>query len=97
MNEQVNHPQVPPSNYLVFAILTTIFCGKIFGIVAIVFAAQVNTHWQAGNYEAALSASRNAKLWAWISFAAGMFWVILFAMLSVFGLFAGLMQEGFNF
>ncbi|WP_297094284.1 CD225/dispanin family protein [uncultured Draconibacterium sp.] len=97
MNEQVNQPQVPPPNYLVFAILTTIFCGKIFGIVAIVFAAQVNSYWNAGNYEAALSASRNAKLWAWVSFAAGMAWLILGIILSIFGVLAGLMQGAFNF
>ena len=95
MNEQVNQPQLPPPNYLVFAILTTLFCGKIFGIVAIVFAAQVNSHWTAGNYEAAQSASRNAKLWSWISFAAGMAWVIIFAMLSVFGVLAGIMEGVF--
>ncbi|QIA06739.1 CD225/dispanin family protein [Draconibacterium halophilum] len=97
MNEQVNQSQYPPSNYLVFAILATIFCGKIFGLVAIIFAAQVNSHWSAGNYDAALSASRNAKLWAWISVAAGIAWALIFTMLAVFGALAGLMQGAFDF
>ena len=49
-------PSPPPSNipnYLVQAILVTIFCCLPFGIVAIVFAAQVNSALAAGNYEAA--------------------------------------------
>lgn len=95
MNEQVNQPQFPPPNYLVFAILTTIFCGKIFGIVAIIFAAQVNSYWNAGNYDAALSASRNAKLWAWVSFAAGMAWIILGILLAIFGVLAGILEGAF--
>nr|WP_319572723.1 CD225/dispanin family protein [uncultured Draconibacterium sp.] len=95
MNEQVNQPQAPPPNYLAFAIITTLFCGKIFGIVAIVFAAQVNSYWNAGNYEAAQSASRNAKLWSWISFAAGMAWVLIGVLLTLFGVFAGIMEGAF--
>ena len=34
--------QAPPSTYLVRAILVTVFCCLPFGIVAIVYAAQVN-------------------------------------------------------
>jgi hypothetical protein len=36
-----HRPNIP--NHLVWAILTTIFCCLPFGIVAIVYAAQVNT------------------------------------------------------
>jgi len=64
MNEQINQPQAPPPNYLVFAIIVTIFCCQILGIVSIVFAAQVNSKWNAGDFEGALDASKNAKLWA---------------------------------
>ena len=63
--------QPPPSNYLVFAILTTIFCCQIFGIISIVYAAQVNSKWYAGDYQGAIDASRNAKLWAWVAFGIG--------------------------
>ena len=63
-------PHVP--NHLVWAILVTIFCCLPFGIVSIVYAAQVNGFVAAGNFEAAQQASDNAKLWAWIAFAVGL-------------------------
>jgi uncharacterized membrane protein YvbJ len=57
-------------NYLVPTILVTIFCCLPFGIVAIVFAAQVNGKVERGDHEGALQASKRAKLWSWISFGA---------------------------
>ena len=58
--------------HLAPAILVTLFCCLPFGIVAIVFAAQVNGKLQAGDYEGAQSASNNAKTWCWVSFGAGL-------------------------
>lgn len=52
-------------NYLVQAILCTCFCFGPFGIVAIVYAAQVNTQLAARNEHAAWQASRSAKKWCW--------------------------------
>ena len=60
------------SNYLVPAILVTLFCCLPFGIVSIVYAAQVNSKEQAGDYQGALQASRLAKRWVWASFWSGM-------------------------
>ncbi len=60
------------SNYLVPAILVTLFCCLPFGIVSIVYAAQVNGKEQAGDYQGALQASRLAKRWVWASFWTGM-------------------------
>lgn len=97
MNEQNTPTQLPPPNYLVFAILVTLFCGKIFGIVAIVFAAQVNSKWNAGDYEGAQNASRNAKIWSWVSFSVGVAIILITVLLSVFGLLAGLTLGGFEF
>jgi hypothetical protein len=34
-------PMVKPQNYLVLSILSAIFCCPIFGIIGIVYAAQV--------------------------------------------------------
>lgn len=62
--------------YLPQAILSTIFCCQPVGIVAIVYAAQVNTKLQAGDYEGAITASDNAKKWCWITFAVGIGWVL---------------------
>src|SRR5690625_152350 len=51
----------PPANYLVFAILTTLFCCLPLGAPAIAFAAQVNNKWAIGDYQGAQDASNKAK------------------------------------
>ncbi len=63
--QQINGP--PPvtqyiPNYLVQAILVTIFCCLFTGIPAIVYAAQVNGYVQSGNIPSAIGASKNAKM-----------------------------------
>jgi len=97
MNEQVSHPGTPPPNYLVFAILVTIFCCQILGIVSIVFAAQVNSKWNAGDLEGARIASKNAKMWAWISLACSFAIGMILILLSIFGVLAGISLGGMNF
>jgi len=57
MNEMVN----PPKNYLVQSILVTIFCCLPLGVVGIVFAAQVNSKFAAGDVDGANQASADAK------------------------------------
>lgn len=44
----------------------------IGGIVSIVYAAQVNSKWQAGDYEGAINASKSANTWMWTSFGIGL-------------------------
>lgn len=90
-DQQLQQPQTPPPNYLVFAILATIFCCLILGIVSIVFAAQVNSKWNAGDTQGALDASKNAKLWAWIAFGSGLIIGLVAMLLAVFGVLAGIM------
>jgi hypothetical protein len=63
-------PNVP--NYLVPAILTTLFCCLPAGIASIVFAAQVNTKLAAGDVAGAIESSNKAKTWAWVSFGVGL-------------------------
>jgi len=60
-------------NYLVPAILVTVFCCLPFGIVAIVYAAQVNGKAQAGDIAGAQEYSNKAKMWSWIAFGTGLF------------------------
>ena len=62
-------PEIP--NYLAQAILVTIFCCLPFGIVSIVYAAQVNGKLAVGDINGARDASKNAKMWAWIAFGIG--------------------------
>lgn len=65
-------PMAKPNNYLVWAILGTIFCCLPFGIVSIVYASKVDGLWLAGNYFAATEAARKAKTWFWWSFGIGL-------------------------
>jgi hypothetical protein len=58
---------VGPPNHLVWAILVTLFCCLPGGIVAIVYAAQVDSKFMAGDVAGAQYASDQAKLWSWIS------------------------------
>ncbi len=62
-------PIIRVPNYLVFAVLATVFCCLPTGIVAIVYAAQVNGKLQAGDLAGAQKASKSAKIWCWISVA----------------------------
>jgi hypothetical protein len=58
-------------NYLVQSILVTICCCLPLGIVAIVFAAQVNSKLAAGDLAGARDASAKAKMFCWIAFGLG--------------------------
>jgi predicted RNA-binding Zn-ribbon protein involved in translation (DUF1610 family) len=70
-------------NYLVQAILVTLFCCLPFGIVAIVYAAQVNGRVQAGDIRGATSASDSAKMWCWVSFGIGLAWIVLYVLFII--------------
>lgn len=74
-------PRAPIPNHLVWAILVTLFCCLPGGIVAIVYAAQVDGKAAAGDYAGAQQSSDNAKLWCWISLGVG-----LLAVVAWFGL-----------
>lgn len=68
--QRLNMPPMP-DNYMVWAILTTICCCLPFGIVAIVKASKVKTHYLTGNYERSVLASEEAKKWTIIAFVLG--------------------------
>ena len=72
-------PIVP--NYLIQSILVTFCCCLPFGIIAIIFAAQVNSKLAAGDHAGAVDASRKAKMWTWIALGTGLLvWVVMLAM-----------------
>ncbi|MBF0457280.1 MAG: CD225/dispanin family protein [Nitrospirae bacterium] len=56
-------------DYLVWSILTTLFCCLPVGIVAIVYSARVGTKITAGDIAGARDSSKKAKMWCWISLA----------------------------
>lgn len=60
----------PPDNYMVWAVLSTIFCFMPLGIVAIIKATEVNSKWAIGDVAGAHQASQEAKKWAtWAAYA----------------------------
>jgi len=67
----------------VWAILTTIFCCLPFGIVSIVYAAQVNGKWAAGDVAGANASAANAKKWAIVSAVVGIVGAVLYLIFFV--------------
>ena len=78
-------PQAPVNNYLVPAVLTTLCCCLPGGVVAIIYAAQVNTKLAAGDIAGAMAASRNAKMWCWIAAGAGILLGLAYGGLMMIG------------
>ena len=84
---QQTSPSAPPKNWLVESILVTLFCCLPFGIAGIVFAAQVNSKWAAGDYNGALQASKDAGKWTKIGFFVGIAAAIIYCIVFfVFGI-----------
>jgi hypothetical protein len=65
-------------NWLVEAILVTLLCCLPFGVVGIIFAAQVNTKQQVGDNEGAEKARREAAKWTKIGFWVGLGCILLY-------------------
>lgn len=84
-NQMAAQPMESVPNYLVQSILVTIFCCLPLGIVAIVFAAQVNGKLAAGDFYGAQEASNKAKMWCWWSFGLGLAGLVLSLGLMVLG------------
>lgn len=63
-----------PSNYLVWAIISTLLCNLIFGIIAIIFASKVNPAFDKGDYAAARRNSERAQWFIIISIVLGVIW-----------------------
>ena len=83
-------PMAPVNNYLVPAVLTTLCCCLPGGVVAIIYAAQVNSKLAAGDVDGAADASRKAKMWCWISIGLSIvFWIGYGALIGT-GVLAGM-------
>jgi hypothetical protein len=90
MQDNMNQPP-KPDNYLVWAILSTIFCCIPTGIASIIYASKVNEAYARGEYQEAQNASKNAKLWALIGAGASLLiWVVYLAIFgfAIFGAMA---------
>jgi interferon-induced transmembrane protein/zinc ribbon protein len=86
--QQPSYTAPPPSqpvgapipNYLWQSIVVTLCCCLPFGIVAIIFAAQVNQKLAAGDYAGAQHASKQAKMWCLIGAGLGLLVGIIYAL-----------------
>lgn len=76
-------PDIP--NYLMQSVLVTLCCCMPFGVVAIIFAAQVNTKVAAGDIAGARDYSKKAKIWSWVSFGAGALIGLIYAAAGILG------------
>jgi hypothetical protein len=71
--QDIPHFPAPPKvpNYLIHSIVVTLCCCLPFGVVALVFSAQVNSKLAAGDVAGAEASSRSAKTWVIVAVVAG--------------------------
>lgn len=82
-----------PNNWLVPAILVTLFCCNLLGIVGVVYAARVDTKYAHGDYAGAAEDARQARLWTLIPLIIGVvLWIGFMAFYGFF--FFTMMREG---
>ena len=74
----------PPPNYLVWAILSTLLCCLPLGIASIVFSAQVNSKYSAGDVAGAQESSAKAKKFAIWSAVVGLVLAAIYLVVVVF-------------
>ena len=82
-------------NYLVPAIIS-LFCCLPLGVVAVIFAAQVNGKVAAGDTAGALDAAKKAKMFSYISIGLGLVGGVIYALMMLLGLGMGLAGAGAN-
>jgi heme/copper-type cytochrome/quinol oxidase subunit 2 len=92
MSQQWSSPSASATsdiqNYLIPAILSTIFCCLPLGVASIIFATQVNSKLESGDVAGAIEASRKAKMFMFIAVGSGLLvWVICIVLVVfVFGI-----------
>ena len=78
MTEELNSTNqvARPKNYLVQSILVTIVCCLPLGVVGIIFASQVNSKYDIGDFTGAEKSSKQAQQYM-------IWWIIVWAILLV--------------
>lgn len=95
-----------PANSMVLAIVATVLntfaccsfyigiLGIILGIIGIVFASQVNSKYNSGDYYGALASAKNAKILSYISLAIAVIGiVILIVLVAIVGTSPAFIEE----
>jgi hypothetical protein len=84
-------PPPPVSNYLIPAVLITFCCCPPVGVVAIIYAAQVNSKLAAGDLPGAMRSSRLARIWCWVAAGGAVVGMLAYVALLVIGVAGGQM------
>ena len=77
--------------------IATIFCFWPLAIVAIVYASKVGNRLALGDVPGAQVASGKAKMWCWIAFGVGVAWWIIWALIIIFVIAAGVTTSGYYY
>ncbi|MBL0888208.1 CD225/dispanin family protein [Myceligenerans indicum] len=78
-------PLVKPASRFGLAIAVTVLFSMLFGIIAIVFACQVDAKWRRGDVEGARSASRQALGWSLVGIGFTVMTVVAVVVLAALG------------
>jgi hypothetical protein len=80
-------------NYLIPAILSTVFCCLPAGVVSIIFATQVNSKIATGDITGATEASGKAKMFMFVAVGLGLLTWIIGVVLWIFVFGAAMMSN----
>lgn len=82
-----------PDNYLIWAILSTLFCCLPLGVVSIVYSSKVDGQYNAGDFGGAQDSADKAKKFAmWSAISAGIV-IALYIIVAVIAVAGGYMQD----
>jgi hypothetical protein len=80
-------------NYLIPAILSTVFCCLPLGVVSIIFATQVNSKLATGDIAGAMESSKKAKMFMFIAVGLGALSIVIGVVLWLFVFGAAMMSN----
>lgn len=84
MPPEYREPEPMPETNLVWAVVVTILCCLIPGIIAIIYSASVSSKYYAGDYEGARRASRRSQIWCIVAVVTGILWLTFYFPLALF-------------
>lgn len=80
-----NIPPEKPNTWLWQSIAIAICCFPLFGIIALINSARVNSYYYAGYYDKSLQASQRAKIWVILGLVIGVIYSIVMTVMVLKG------------